>query len=1137
MVRRRLCSTAGSPLRSEDPPSPSTHLAAGRAFRGRPRLAGTIARIAARLSGTDDVDASLDACLAEAGPLVGADWAWLVECADAGASAARVHAWCGRAGSAAPPAGGCLARWLQRLQHDELLHLADLESPSSGAIPERSALHAQGIGSLLVMSFGTARGRPGCVAFARRNTPGEWDADAVELIRLLAPLVSEVLERERSRRLLELTLQQQVAILQNIPDIAWLKDADGRFIHVNEPFARSCGLPAESVVGKTDFDVWPEALAKRYREDDVEVMRTRRRKRVDDPLQDSGHGERFIETIKTPIFDAHGEVIGTTGIARDVTERRLAESALYASTERHRRLVESLPAIVYRYSPRRGASYWSPQVADILGYAPDDLQRDPYLWHDAIHPDDVAGVDAAIAGFEVGHRIDLVYRIRDMQGVWHWFHDRSTGRLDIDGDVVIEGIAFDVTEQKLAEEALERSEEKYRLLVEHQTDMVVKVDADGRFLFVSPSYCATFGKTESELLGHPFLPLVHEDDRASTAAAMEALQRPPYECYLEQRALTRDGWRWLAWADKAVLDGDGQLVAIVGIGRDITERKAAELALAREREKALVTLHSIGDAVITADAGGCVDYLNPVAAALTGWTPEAAAGRALAEVFRLVDEASGAPALHAALRSLDAQGPGAAVGQGALIDRHDHRRAIEHSVAPIRDARGRVFGLVLVFRDVTERRRLDRQIAHAATHDSLTGLVNRAAFEERLDHAIAAYFERGTPGALCYLDLDQFKVVNDAAGHAAGDEMLKQVATLLTGKVRSRDTLARLGGDEFGLLLEDCAVGDAVTVAETLIEALAEFRFSWNERRFGVGVSIGLVPLGPDLVERSALTARADMACFAAKDMGRNRVYVYHPDDAELIRRHREITRVAELREALEQERFVLYAQPIRRATDPDGPAQRYEVLVRLRMQDDELLLPGAFIPAAERYGLIGDLDRLIIRTALREFAALDGGCAGAGIAINLSGSSLSDESLPDFVRRELRASGVAPARVCFEITETAAVNQLSRAQHFIAELRRLGCSFALDDFGSGLSSFNYLKQLPVDWLKVDGSFVRDLPHDPVDQAMVRAINDIGHVMGIEIVAEHVEDESVLAAAVASGVDYLQGFALGEPRPLRDIGG
>ena len=1106
----------------------------------RLRMANAISGISARLSRICDLDSQFDDSLAEVGASVGADRAYVFQFRESGALMDNTHEWC--AEGVTPQItelqglpSEALGWFVEKVRQDEAFQISDVSALPAEAESERSILEAQGIRSLLIMPMG-ADGHPaGFVGFDNVREVGEWRPEDIDLLRVVSQLMGDALDRRRSHQALEFSLQRQMAILENIPDIAWLKDADSRFIHVNDPFARSCGVAAEEVIGKTDLDIWPRELATRYRQDDVEVMRTRRRKQVEEPLADKDIGERLIETIKTPVFDSNGRVIGTTGIARDVTERKQAELAIRESEEQYRRLVESLPAIVYRYSARNGASYWSPQIEKILGYSQRDLREKPFLWHDAIHPDDLPTVDQAIAAFEVGNRIDLNYRIRDAYGNWHWFHDRSIGRLDVEGEAVVDGLAFDISPQKRAEQALRESEEKYRLLVEHQTDMVVKVDLEGRFLFVSRSYCEAFGKTEDELLGNASMPLVHEEDREATAKAMEALYHPPHECYLEQRALTKDGWRWLAWADRAVLDASGEVVAIVGVGRDISERKLTQEALAHERERALITLHSIGDAVITTDAEGRVEYLNPVAESLTGWTNAEAADRPLAEIFRIIDEDTREPAEDPVSRCLNEGHIIGLANHTALISRSGEERAIEDSAAPIRDARGQVFGVVLVFKDITERRRLDQKLAYAATHDSLTGLINRAEFEERLDHALAAFLTHGTPSVLCYLDLDQFKVVNDAAGHTAGDEMLKQVAALLSANVRSRDTLARLGGDEFGLLLENCPVGNAMKIAEALIGTLADFRFTWGRRRFGVGVSIGLAPFAVEGAERSVLTSHADMACFAAKDMGRNRVYVYHPEDSELMHRHREIIRTTELREALEQEQFVLYAQPIASASAPFGEPWRYEVLVRLRGQDDELLLPGAFIPAAERYGLIGELDRWVIKTALREYAGLDHRRARVGIAINISGTSLSDESLPDFVRSELTASGVSPSRICFEITETAAINRLSMAKRFIEDLRELGCSFALDDFGSGLSSFNYLKQLPVDCLKVDGSFVKDMPKDPVDEAMVKAINEIGHVMGIKTVAEHVDNQAVLSAAVASGVDFLQGFEIGKPVPLREI--
>jgi diguanylate cyclase (GGDEF)-like protein/PAS domain S-box-containing protein len=681
-------------------------------------------------------------------------------------------------------------------------------------------------------------------------------------------------------------------------------------------------------------------------------------------------------------------------------------------------------------------------------------------------------------------------------------------------------------------EALREREERYRLLVEHQTDLVVKVDRAGRFLFVSPSYCETFGKTEQELLGRAFMPLVHEEDREATARAMEALYRPPHSCYVEQRALTRHGWRWFAWADKAVLDESGEVVAIVGVGRDITAQKEAEAALARERERLLITLNSIGEGVISTDAQGRVEYLNPAAEWITGWAAEAM-GRPLAEVFRVRDEGRDEDLVAAVLEACGREGVVYSFSGNVVLDsRAGPARPIEATAAPIRDSGNAVVGIVLTFRDVTEQRRLRRELSYAATHDALTGLVNRAEFERRLDRALAAFHRRGRPGVLGYLDLDQFKLVNDTVGHAAGDEMLRQVADLLSRQVRSRDTLARLGGDEFGLVLEDCGLDDAMRVAESLVAAVADYRFVWKGRRFGLGVSIGLAPFGPGAQDRSTLTARADMACYAAKESGGGRVVVYRPDDAEMSRRQAEILRAADLREALEQGRFELFGQPIVAAGAPDEAPVRYEVLVRYRDRSGALLRAAQFVPAAERYGIVAELDRWVIRTALRELGRRAGTHPRVGLSINLSGITVGEPGIADFVRAEIAAARVDPALVGFEISEMAAVNRLSQVSRFIDAVGALGCTFALDDFGIGLSSFGYLKHLPVQWLKIHGRLVQGLAEDPVDEALVRSINEIGHVMAIQTVAAHVASRSVLEAALHSGVDYLQGHALGEPAPL-----
>ena len=566
--------------------------------------------------------------------------------------------------------------------------------------------------------------------------------------------------------------------------------------------------------------------------------------------------------------------------------------------------------------------------------------------------------------------------------------------------------------------------------------------------------------------------------------------------------------------------------------QEIAERKGIEEALVRERDRAQTTLSSIADAVITTDPEGIVGYMNPVAEALTGWPLAQAIGRPSDEVFQLVEEKNPECALSPLDQCLR-HGQVAAASEGCLLlGRHGEQYAIEYSAAPIRASSASILGGVLVFRDITESRRIARKIAHDATHDALTGLVNRREFQCRLEGAVASSREYGACHALCYLDLDQFKVINDTAGHSVGDELLKHTARLLAESVRERDTLARIGGDEFALLLHSCPPDRAVQIAETLVATLRSFRFAWEGRLFGVGASIGLVPVTDAATDAGELLKLADVACYTAKDLGRNRVHVYQAANGEPIRRHREILLAADLRDALDGNRFLLYCQPIVPLSPPNSVPHHYEFLIRLRDVDGSLLLPGSFIPSAERYGLMTEIDRWVIRTVLHRCAKMYGRSSQIQIAINLSGNSLDDESLLGYVQEQFASSGFPAKRVCFEITETAAIHHFSNATRFIRTMKRSGCRFALDDFGSGVSSFTYLKRLPVDYLKIEGSLVKGMIEDPADRSMVTAINQIGHAMSMETIAEYVQDPQIAEQLRELGVDYGQGYALGSLIPL-----
>ncbi len=606
--------------------------------------------------------------------------------------------------------------------------------------------------------------------------------------------------------------------------------------------------------------------------------------------------------------------------------------------------------------------------------------------------------------------------------------------------------------------------------------------------------------------------------------------------------------------------------------------ESSQYQLRQSQELAQVTLQSIADGVITVDRLGYVQSCNPVAEQITGWSEAEARGRQLSEVFHLIN--TNLNALNS--NSEEIQNPAQkALQEGCivslanyavLVDRTQQEWIISHSAAPIRNRNGEIIGAVLVFRDVTEERKLAGQLSWQATHDNLTGLVNRREFESRLEKEIALAKSSGLESALCYLDLDQFKIVNDTCGHLAGDELLRQVSNLLDHRLRQTDTLARLGGDEFGILLHQSSPAAAHRVATSLQQQLQKFRFIWEDKTFQIGVSIGLVTINADTQDLTSALSAVDAACYAAKNQGRNRIHIYQADDQELIKQRGEMRWAVQIPQALAEDRFCLYYQTIipvnyialggnlsdfhkntagefnRISADDHG-----EILLRLRDTSGQLIAPTSFISAAERYDLMSQIDRWVIRKVfshLQEQETLKNSLRNplrnplrnygqhpphnhpSLYAINLSGASINDEQFVDFLHEQLELYQVSPQLICFEITETLAITNLKTAMNLIHSLKALGCSFALDDFGSGMSSFTYLKNLPVDYLKIDGAFVREIGEDAIAYEIVEAIHRVGKVMGMKTIAEFVENPLIFKKLQQIGVDYAQGYAIGKPRPF-----
>ncbi len=706
----------------------------------------------------------------------------------------------------------------------------------------------------------------------------------------------------------------------------------------------------------------------------------------------------------------------------------------------------------------------------------------------------------------------------------------STDEIDKLGRMArLAGIAI---KRQLDEERLRTSEARYRGLFENVVDGVYIASREGEIIAANPALVEMLGYDSVEDLkaaGRTTVLYVNPIDRERVFARLEAQS---FVKNFEYRLRRKDGSEIVVLENsRAIYDDEGKIVAHEGTITDITERKRAETLVFEEKERAQITLQSIGDGVITTDADGNVDYINPVAQDLTGWDPRSARGKPVTDIMMIVNEHTRTTCENPVVRCLKEGRIITLPENSVLITKSGEEVPIQDSAAPIRDRIGNVIGSVMVFHDVSKESRLFRQLSYQASHDMLTGLINRREFENQLVAAVETIKDNaGETHALLYVDLDQFKVVNDTFGHAAGDALLRQISEIIQKQIRSTDVLAHLGGDEFGILLERCSQEHAIEVAESIRGAVEGYRFEWQGSFTTVRCSIGVVHVTKENMDDvPGLMSSADVACYSAKDMGRNQVHFYRDSDASL--RHEEMKWVSRITSAVEDDRLELFFQPIIGIRKESGIRRgHYELLLRMRDEDGELVGPNQFIPAAERYNLMPVLDRWVIHEALSKLADRnDEGEARYTIAINLSGTSLSEDRFLDFVIDELKKQNLPQGAICFEITETAAISNLSRVVHFMQALKKLGCKFSLDDFGSGLSSFTYLKNLPVDYLKIDGQFISNVAEDNVDESMVKAIHEVGSAMGIETIAERVESKQVLEKLGSLGVEYAQGYYIARP--------
>jgi diguanylate cyclase (GGDEF)-like protein/PAS domain S-box-containing protein len=836
-------------------------------------------------------------------------------------------------------------------------------------------------------------------------------------------------------------------------------------------------------------------------------------------------GRKIDVRATAEVIQKDGKATKISGFVQDITELANQRRELEQNLMRLKVATDSAEMGVWEYNVLDGSILWDERMYALYGSSSNHFTASFSSWENSLSPEDLKlTLHKLNQTVQKKQPFRTEFRVTHPDGSVHWIAANGYPMQNDSGQVIkVIGTNQNIDRIKEYEDRIETSQ---RFAKTGYWEWNFKTGD----VYWSPIVVEMYGGPNANITTtyENFDACLHPDDRQLVTESVNTCIEKDEQYNIQHRIIWPDGSiRWIAAQGDIIRDNKGEPERMLGMAQDITQQKEIEDALLTQ---SLIVTNMEEAAALIRVSDQTMVYTNPAFDAMFGFEAGEAHGQHVSTLHapNLLNPEDEANELLNQLRAKGVwRGEVKTIKKdGTVFWSSLTTSAFDHPLyEKVR---------VSVLTDITERKSLQDELSYQASHDTLTGLISRYEFEKRITRLISNIPLDNTEHAMCFLDLDQFKVINDTCGHIAGDELLRQLGSLLVNIVRKQDTLARLGGDEFGILMEHCTLEQAERTANEVLAAVRDYQFFWDGKTFRIGVSIGLVKISKDSGNFSVLLSQADAACYLAKDLGRNRIHTYHPDDSELAIRHGEMQWVGRISNALDEGRFCLYVQAIMSLKADNS--KHYEVLVRMLDTDDSIIPPGSFLPAAERYNLIQKIDAWVISHTF-EFLAQQLAFTNEleFISINLSGQSLSDKSFLDYVIKMFEETNISPSKICFEVTETAAVSNMTSAIKFITRLKNIGCKFALDDFGSGISSFGYLKSLPVYFLKIDGMFVKDMVTDPIDFAMVKSINEVGQVMGMKTIAEFVENDDIITSLKALGVNFGQGYGIGKPEPLKNL--